>query len=147
MTMTNYLSAEQPIMDRIRAEVSDVVYVLSAADLDGVSEKEQFTPAVHVLYKGDKVDTGPGGQASDGSKQNVDQQWYAVVAVRNARTSDTGKDARSDAGTIVLKVLKALQGFKPTVDHGPMKRTNGADPGYSKGFLYVPLLFTTRVTI
>lgn len=144
--MDNYLSAEQPIIDRVAAMVTGLKGVYSAADLDGVVEKEQFTPAVHVLFKGDRIVDGQ-GRSSNGEKQLVDQLWYAVVAVRNVRANDIGKDARADAGAIVIQVLHALQGFKPTVEHDPMKRIQGVDPGYSKGFLYIPILFSTRVTI
>lgn len=145
--MDNYLSAEQPIIDRITALVPGLVGVYHAADLDGVADKKQFAPAVHVLYKGDRVVEGQGGRSTTGERQCVDQFWYVVLAVRNSRQAATGEPVRLDAGPLLTLILRALQGWAPTVEHSPLKRTSGVDAGFSAGYLYIPLLFTTRITV
>lgn len=145
--MDNYLGAESPIIERLKAMVPELgTYVFSTADMDGVTEASQFTPAAHVLYYGDRLVDGQ-GRSSTGEVQCVDQVWYVVLVVRNVKDQTTGQAARIEAGPLLLKVLKALQGWAPTKEHGPMKRTNGASPGFKAGYIYLPICFTTRVTI
>ena len=144
--MDNYLSAEPAIIARLKASVPELLGVFSASDLEGVVEAQQTTPAAHVLYFGDKVVDGS-GRSSTGEVQCVDQLWYVVLAVRNARNQITGQAARADAGPLISKILKALQGWVPTQAHGPLKRINGAGPGFKSGFAYLPFCFTTRVTV
>ena len=145
--MDNYLSAEQPIVDRIKELIPELGNsVFSAADLDGVSEAKQVHPAVHVLYYGDRVAEGM-GRSSNGEVQCVDQDWYVVLVIKNARTQITGEAARTDAGPLVIKLLKSLQGWAPSIEHSPLKRINGAKPGFKGGFAYLPFCFTTRITV
>lgn len=145
--MENYLSAEELIVNRLKSELPELNgKVFSAADMEGVAESTQVTPAAHVLYFGDRVVDG-NGRSSTGEVQCVDQVWYVVLAVRNARTQLTGQAARADAGLLIKKLLKALQGWQPTVEHGPMKRVNGAAPGFKAGFGYLPFCFTTRIIV
>jgi hypothetical protein len=144
--MDDYLSAEPAIIARLKDQVPEMRGHFSASDLEGVVEAQQVTPAVHVLYYGDRVVSGS-GTSSTGEMQCVDQLWYVVLAVRNARTPNTNEAVRADAGPLVSKVLKALQGWKPSALHGPLKRINGADPGFKAGFAYFPYLFQTRLTI
>ena len=144
--MENYLSAEPAIIARLKAMIPELVGAFSASDLEGVAEAKQTTPAVHVLYYGDRVVEG-NGRSSTGEIQCVDQVWYVVLAVRNARTQLTNEAARADAGPLALKVLKALQGWQPSPEHGPLKRVNGAGPGFKAGFAYLPFCFATRITV
>ena len=145
--MDNYLSAESLIVDRLKALVPEFgPNVFSAADMEGVSEASQNTPAAHVLYYGDRVVEGQ-GRSSTGEVQCVDQVWYVVLAVRNVRDQITGQATRAEAGPLLKKTLKALQGWAPSVEHGPMKRSNGAAPGFKAGYIYIPLCFSTRITI
>jgi hypothetical protein len=144
--MDNYLSAEQLIVDRLKAEVVGLAGVFSAADLDGVVDRQQIVPAAHVLYDGDRIADGA-GRSSTGEKQKVEQLWYVVLAVRNARTASTGEAARADAGVLLLRILKALQGWRLSPEHDPMKRINGVNPGHASGFLYIPIRFSTTIFI
>jgi hypothetical protein len=138
--MENYLSAEQLIIDRLEAQI-DGVHVLSAADLSGVDETRQVTPAVHVIYNGDDL----GDRAGDGADQIVRQRWLTVVATRNVRNISDGKAAREDAGKIVLEVLDALAGWQPDGEHGNLVRIAGPSPAYRTGYLYIPLAWHTAV--
>lgn len=145
--MDNYLAAESLIISRIKQMMPELgSNVFSASDLDGVSEAKQIHPAVHVLYYGDRVAEGT-GRSSTGEVQCVDQDWYVVLVVKNARTQITGEAVRVDAGQLIVKLLKALQGWQPSPEHNPMKRINGAKPGFKSGFGYLPFCFTTRITV
>lgn len=145
--MDDYLSAEELIKTRVKTQVVELATnTFSAADMAGVSEAEQFTPAAHVLYYGDRVAEGQ-GRSSNGECQCVDQVWYVILVFRNVRDTVTGQAVRAEAGPVIKKVLKALQGWQLTNEHGPLKRVNGPAPGHRAGFLYIPLCFTTRVTV
>lgn len=145
--MINYLSAEQPIKDKLKAAIPELAAVYGAAELDDIPETQRQFPAVHVLYFDDKVITAGTGRSTDGKCVVVDQSWYIILAVRNVKDQITGEAARKDAGPLAMKVLKAMQGFQPTIEHGPLMRTSGVRAGYKAGYLYLPFLFTTRVTI
>lgn len=145
--MDNYLCTESAIIDRVKGQVPSLKGVFSASDLDGVTEAQQITPAAHVLYLGDKVIETSNGRSALGDRQEVDQVWAVVLAVRNARTQITGEAARADAGPLIVAILKALQGWKPETGFTPLKRTNAPGPGFKSGFGYFPLYFTTRVSI
>ena len=142
----DYLSAENLLIARLKAEVPELAGVFSAADLEGVAEAQQVTPAAHVLFYGDRVVESGNGRSSTGDCQLVDQIWYVVLAVRNARAQATGEATRRDAGPLATKILKALQGWQPSPDHSPLKRIHGAGPGHKPGFLYLPFCVQTRIT-
>lgn len=145
--MNNYFAAETAIQIRLKEKVTELQAVYTAVELDDIPTSQQKFPCAHVLYNGDRVATKDDGRSSSRELQLVDQEWYVVVAVRNVRDQITGTAARADAGPIIMKVLKALQGWQPTFEHGQLTRVNGARAGYKAGHLYVPLLFTTRITV
>ncbi len=142
---TDYLVAEGLILARLEAELADLsssagLKVLSAADLAGVAEGAQHTPAVHVIYMGDQV---PGGDAVDeGNYHLIRQRWMAVVAVRNARSQRTGQAARDAAGPILSRVIQVLSGWRPGQGLGPLRRVSAPAPAFTPGgFAYFPLQF------
>lgn len=139
--MDNYLIAEQLIVDRLRSRLSSNIKVLSAADLVGVSENAQATPAVHVIYDGYR----PTQVTGNGRKQETEQTWLTVIAVRNVRDTRAATATREDAGPIMLDCLKALQGWKLSDEHSSLELAGAPKAGYSAGFGYFPLAFTTRI--
>lgn len=141
----NYLAAEAPIIDKIRAAMPELVGVFAPSDLAGVTEGQQLTPAVHVVYYGDRVVEGS-GRSYDGAVQTVDQLWYAILVVRNSKQVPQAI-VRQDAGPLAHKLLKSLQGFAPTQAHSPLRRVDGVPPGFKNGFGYLPFLFSTRITL
>jgi len=140
--MQDYLAAEPLIIQRLKDQVANLP-VLSAADLADVAEAKQITPAAHVLYGGDRL----ADSAGRGAAQAWAQLWWIIVAVRNARDQGKGGEVRKTAGPLLLSVIKALSGWEPDKDHGPLKRVNPPTrPAYSKGgFAYFPLAFETVV--
>lgn len=140
----NFLVLEQAIADRLTEQLADmtpVVKVLTSKDLAGVTEDQQITPAVHVIYKGYRMVEG----RTDGNTARVEQTWLAVVATRNAKTQRTGTAARADAGLIARRVLSALMAFKPDGCSKPLRLTDAPDGGGTSGFAYLPLGFTAEL--
>lgn len=140
--MADYLAAEALIIARLQAQIANTP-VLSAADLAGVEETKQVTPALHVLYLGDRLIDAQGR----GRAQTVAQTWMVVVAVRNARDQGKGKEARGTAGPFIDSVLSALSGWAPSISHSELARVNApARPLYGAGgYAYFPLAFETQI--
>jgi len=137
----DYLAAEGLIRARLEAGVTGA-RVLAAADLSGIPESAQVTPALHVVYDGDRL--GDDGGRHRG--QQVYQRWLVVVAVRNAAGQRSGAGARQAAGPLLSAVLSALLGWSPSPDHQPMKRIDAPRPAFTPGgFAYFPLAFETRI--
>ena len=147
--MDNYLSAEPLILNRLKSRVIGVPQqdMAAAADLAEVTEKQQRPKAIYVQYFDDALVSGDKGRTFIGQAVAVDQLWLVVVMVRNV--SDTsGSQAREDAGPIVLEVLKSLQGFVLSKEHGALQRRNSPyRTTFRNGFCYVPLLFAARVSV
>lgn len=137
--LTNHLSAEQLLIDQIKARVPEFKAVLDAGDLEDVEEQAQIVPACHVLYGGDY----PGQTAGRGTATRIDQHWQLFICVKNAKTAKT---ARQEAGALITKVIEALSGWTPSINHGPVTLVPTGQPaGYSAGFAYFPLRFSTEV--
>lgn len=118
--------------------------VLTAADLAGVSENQQFTPAVHLVYQGYRVVESP---RADGTAARIEQDWLCIVATRSQKAIRAGDAARSEAGVLARRVCAAMMGFKPTPASKPLKIASGPNAGYSAGFQYLPLAFTAEIVL
>lgn len=137
----HYLSAEGYLIEQLKAKVPGFKAVLSAADLAGVLEAAQQTPAAHVLYWGERL----GDSTGRGRAQMSYQQWLIVIATRNASTQRTGEAARNEAGPLIDAMLSALQGWAPA-NGQPLQRIPGPKAAYTRGgFAYFPFLFETRL--
>jgi len=112
--------------------------VLSARDLAGVRESEQRLPAVHVLYVGDRLEA-PQGR---GAVQTIDQGWMVVAAVRDLRDAEASAE---QMGPLLDALLHLLLGWRPSPEHGELRREQAPTPIYRSGVLYVPLLFRSRL--
>lgn len=142
----DYLAAEALIVARLQEALADLprLKVLTVADLAGVQQQAQHTPAVQVLYAGDQV---PGGAATDrGNYHALRQRWMAVVAVRSVRRQASGQAAREQAGPILSRTLQALAGWRPGQGYGPLVRINAPAPVFRPGgYGYFPLQFETVI--
>jgi len=136
----NFLAPEPHIVARLKGALADLqpaVHVLTAAQLAGVKEAAQLTPAVHVVWNGFRVtDT-----RSDGAIAKLDHTWLVVAAVRNVAGTRNGAAARRDAGELAARAGAALMGFRPPNVAGPMRLAPAPPAGYSGGYLYLPLAF------
>lgn len=140
--LEDYLCAEQLIIERLRQQIPDLRAVLAAADLADLTEAQQTTPAVHVIYDGDRL----GDSAGRGAGQMVYQRWLTVVTVRSARGQRSGAGAREVAGPIITEVIQSLAGWAPSDAHQPLVRVSAPRPHYSAGgYAYIPLAWETRI--
>jgi len=135
------LSAWQPTIDRIKAQVPALKAVLAAWDLAMVEERSQVTPAAFVIYDGED----PVEQSSTGKHVLEDQRFIVVLSVRNARDVLGGTGARDSALALRASINLALAGWAPSPQHRPFQRDKGAPrPHYTTGFAYLSTAYTTR---
>ncbi len=136
----SFLSLESALVDRLKATLPSDVHVLTAADLAGVAEGSQPTPAVHVVYGGYRVVEANSGFST------IEQTWYAVVTVRNVRGVKSGAGARNEADALLDAVYAALAAYKPP-NARPLAITNAPKPQTTAGFMYFPLAFNSTITM
>lgn len=142
----NLLLLEAPLMERLADQLADLtpkVHVLAAADLEGVTEKSQVTPAVHLLYWRHRIaESGTSGKTA-----RLEQTWLAIVATKNVKNLRSGTAVRVDAGLIAAHVAKALMGFMPAGGSKPVRLAEGPDAGFSGGYSYLPLAFVAELAL
>lgn len=142
--LTDYFAAEQPIIDRLKAEVATLRQVRGMADTNDLNEKSLQTPEAFVLYSGDQVR----GESEDGLDQVVLQRWTVVLAVRNVRDVKSGDALRDTAGPLLVTVNQALIGWRPAPGLGALRKASAAAaPVYRVGFAYFPQTFTAPVML
>ena len=139
----SWLALEPLLVARLVERLDEVVpaaNILTAPEIAAVTEQQQVSPAVYVIYRGSRVNQ----VVPDGTICEIEQAWGTVVAVRNVKEIRTGAAARADAGLILDQVFAALAGWRPE----GFRALRPIDPpasGYTKGFQYHPLEWTTRV--
>jgi hypothetical protein len=139
----NFLALEPLITAHLRSALSPGVYVLSAADLVGLVEATQPTPAVHVLYRGYRV-----RESDVPAFVSIEQTWLTVVAVRNLANLAVGSDARQSAGVLAAQVIDAMyqHRFADLSGARPMHITQAPEAGYRDGHFYLPLGWSCPIT-
>jgi hypothetical protein len=135
--ITNLLSAEPLLLARLRARLPAPVQVFAAADLDGVREREQYAPAVHLLYGGHRIGDSP----YPGVEKRL-QSWVCVLVARNRRGVESQRDA---AGELLTQVETSLLGWRPSPDHTPRIGQDAPAPRYGAGVIYLTLGYQTSV--
>jgi len=136
----SFLSLEPALVERLKARLPDGVHVLTRADLAGVTEGSQPTPAVHVIYGGYRV-------AENGPMTLIEESWMTVVAVRNVRNVASGAGARDEVSTLLNDILDALDGQRLANGFRALRLASpSARPGYTGGYAYFPLFWTTSFT-
>lgn len=141
--MMSFLALEPALVARLTERLPATVRVLTAADLASVAEGSQPTPAVHVVLRGYTVaESRPDGRAA-----RLRIPLLMVVAVRNAQAVRTGSGARESADPIIDAVMGALMGFKPSMVSAPLALTDAPTGGFSAGFSYTPISFSTEMVV
>lgn len=139
--MQDLLSVGDELVARLKDRLPPDLHVLSAADLAGVTEERQLTPAVHVLYQGYRLLES----SANGLTARIEQTWLVVVATRNVRALASGSATRLEAGALAAGVLQALMGFKPGSAAKPLQLSGAPAARYTAGAQYLPLAFATEV--
>lgn len=130
---------ETSLSGRLKDALPDV-HVLTAADLDNVTSDRQPSPAVHLVYRGYRVEE----VRADGKVALVSQQWLAVAVAKNVRSIRQGYESRSAAGGLADQVLQALMGFVPDGARHPLTLIDAPAPVYLHGVAYFPTAFSVK---
>ena len=111
--------------------------VFTAADLAGVKEKSQVTPALHlVLHSYRPI-------ADDGAADSLWREvWLVVAVVRNARQNVGTAALREAASPLLKETVAALDGWRCPGSIGTVRAVDGPAPLFTDGFGYLPLAFT-----
>lgn len=140
---TDLTALEPVLVARLKLHLPKGTHVLTAADLDKVTEANQPVPAVHIVYRGFR----PAETRVDGAAVRLIHTWYAVVATRNVREMRSGQAARAEAGQLAGQAILALMGFKPEGLTKPLQPVPAPGPGHSGGFQYLPCAFETETVL
>ncbi len=134
----NFLALEPLLVAAVKtavAGISPAVHVLTAADLAGVKESAQRTPAVHIIYGGYRVDEDLL------TAWRLAHTWYAVVVVRHVADQRSGAAARAAAGPLLALVMGALAGTSLPGLTRPLVLTSPPRAEFRAGVQYLPSSF------
>nr|WP_321270449.1 hypothetical protein [uncultured Tolumonas sp.] len=109
--------------------------VFIATDLDLAKQQSQIAPSVHVMYRGDRLDEN----TQSGRVTKATQTWLLILIHRS-------QASQLSAGVVLSKIIAAVAG--QTHGDSTFRRvTSPVAPGYSSGFVYLPLAFEITVKI
>ena len=112
--------------------------VFTTADLAGVMEKDQVTPALHVVL----FSFAPSDEA-DGDV--VWDEIYLVVAVeKNVSKANRVGAQLGSAAPLVREAVAALSGWKPKACSKALQPIAGPRPTFSATHVYLPLAFVAK---
>jgi len=135
----SFLDAEDALIERYQQRVSARIY--SSDELAQIEEKAQVAPSVHVIYDG----WAPTNEVGQGSVQEIEHRWLAVVCVRSSSQRNQSAGKRQKASEIIDEVIRASIGWRPGQGYKPLRFADSPKPAYSDaGFAYFPLAFATR---
>ena len=136
----DFLAVEPHIVARLQqalAGMSPAVQVLTGAELAGIKEAAQRTPAVHVIWGGFRLlET-----RTDGRQARLEHTWHVVAAVRNVANTRAGSVKARQRARLAARAGAALMGFRPPGVAGPLRMGATQSAGYNAGFMYLPLAF------
>lgn len=130
LTLTDDYLAAEPHLIELLEQVEGIRKAYSSTDLAEMKERSQVTPAVHVIYRGDRIPL----QAQGGAVGHVTQTWAVVLAI-NLRQKE-------QAGVLLARLVKTLSGVVTPL--GPLNRVNAPQPSFRPGFGYYPLTFEIK---
>ncbi len=107
--------------------------VFVATDLEAVANLGQHTPAIHVIYQGEREN-----ESSQSGRQSAFDQVWLLVLVHRA----TPKEA--SAGVWLGRMLQAVAG-RACGDSTFRRESAPVKPCYKGGVVYLPLAFKTTV--
>lgn len=130
----DYLAAGERLRELLlplKAQGLKEVFV--ATDLEAVANLGQHTPAIHVIYQGERE-----SETSQSGRQSAFDQVWLLVLVHRA----TPKEA--SAGVWLGRMLQAVAG-RACGDSTFRRETAPVKPSYKGGVVYLPLAFKTTV--
>jgi hypothetical protein len=140
--VSDFLVAENQIIERLRARLPDLHGVHPWSEIEGVLEDSgRRLPAAFVVFGGHRIDDRTGSVSA-----RYAQTWHAILAVPSRNDAD-GVRARTAAGPWLHDIAAALQDFKPVVGLGRMVATDPPRVVYEPGYALFPLTFTLALSI
>ena len=128
MELTDDYLAAEPQLVALLETVEGLRKVYTSTDLAEVKARSQLTPAVHLIYAGDRL----GDQAQGASLTHVTQTWVVILAVSQRQNNQSG--------ALLAQLIKTLAGRHTTL--GNLKRINAPfRPSFGGGFGYYPLTY------
>ncbi|WP_323939583.1 phage tail terminator protein [Aeromonas caviae] len=130
----DYLAAGERLRELLlplKAQGLKEVFV--ATDLEAVANLGQHTPAIHVIYQGERENE----TTQSGRQSAFDQVWLLVLVHRA-----TPKEA--SAGVWLGRMLQAVAG-RACGDSTFRRESAPVKPNYKGGVVYLPLAFKTTV--
>lgn len=112
--------------------------VFSTADLAGVKEKSQITPALHVVLARYRPKSSDGGSSSQWR-----ETYFVIAVVKNARQNKGSEPIINEASTLLAETLAALDGWKCPGTTALVSAVDGPDPLITDSHGYFPLAFQT----
>ena len=140
--IANMLALEGLIKTQLETVVTELDVVSSWLDTNAESIT-QFSPAAYVLYGGYSIASdNPKGRI--GFSTLIDQKWIIALVVRNAEGVLEGDKVKTDAGSLLIKIYKALNGIR-LGEFPALKLINpGQSPKYYPGVGIFPIGFECR---
>jgi len=139
----DWLHVGAQIVGRIEMEMGgDIRQVRLAAAIEEIGDITPASPAVWVIWDGDRIVDGAG--AGQGAAQAVDQHWIVALLVRSARDAASGAGVTNAAGPLLSRILSALMGWQPQGSRA-LRRIEAPRPSYVTGTGIYPLAFAARI--
>ncbi|HHO2160285.1 hypothetical protein GOY18_13110 [Aeromonas hydrophila] len=107
--------------------------VFVATDLEAVANLGQHTPAIHVIYQGEREN-----ETSQSGRQSAFDQVWLLVLVHRATPKEVS------AGVWLGRMLQAVAG-RACGDSTFRRESASVKPSYKGGVVYLPLAFKTTV--
>ncbi|MGY4003851.1 phage tail terminator protein [Aeromonas sanarellii] len=107
--------------------------VFVATDLEAVANLGQHTPAIHVIYQGERE-----SETSQSGRQSAFDQVWLLVLVHRATPKEVS------AGVWLGRMLQAVAG-RACGDSTFRRESAPVKPSYKGGVVYLPLAFKTTV--
>ena len=106
-------------------------------DLASVTEANQVTPGVYVLYRGFAV------LNADKHNAEIEHRWFVVLSVSGAANAKEPAAKDAEAGRYLPQLLKALHGWVPDGCTTPLLPMTPPPPRPSENgrYSYYPLAF------
>ena len=133
-TELDYLQAGERLRELLAPlKTKGLKEVFVATDLEAVANLGQHTPAIHVIYQGERE-----SETTQSGRQSAFDQVWLLVLVHRA----TPKEA--SAGVWLGRMLQAVAG-RACGDSTFRRESAPVKPSYKGGVVYLPLAFKTTV--
>lgn len=135
-----FFEVEPLLVEKLTTDLGSLVKaVLTTADLAGVTEMQQVTPAVFVVFQTHDI------AEEDPDMIWPDEYWYVIPAARNAKDVQSGAAARAAVAPILNGVYSSLKGWVPPGLGCRVKPVRPPKALINNGFIYVPTLWKVRI--